>query len=125
MTEKPTTHLQNPVSTVVLRMVDSGDLVCSVDAPHTEGYIIGRSDVQNAVPPDIDLAQFDARERGVSRRHAALVRFESGIHLVDLDSVNGTFVNGRRIPSEMPHALHPGDTVGFGDLTVSVGFETP
>src|SRR6476620_7410473 len=46
-----------------------------------------------------------------SRRHAE-ARFEGGVwHLRDLDSTNGTYVNGRRITDAI---LNEGDEIGVG-----------
>ena len=54
-------------------------------------------------------------ERAVSRRHALLVgSTESGTHAIrDLESVNGTWVNGKRIgTSDVP--LNSGDRITLG-----------
>jgi DNA-binding CsgD family transcriptional regulator len=48
----------------------------------------------------------------LSRLHAALERYGAGWCVRDLDSRNGTFVNGRRILGERP--LRPGDEVRVG-----------
>src|SRR5436190_15711951 len=60
-----------------------------------------------------------ANDRRVSRRHAA-VRPDSGgqLVLVDLDSANGTFVNGR--PIDQPYPLAGGEQVRIGDTELSV-----
>jgi ABC-type multidrug transport system ATPase subunit len=47
----------------------------------------------------------------VSRRHA-LVEISDRAMIVDLDSHNGTYVNGKRVHE--PKALEPGDVVGVG-----------
>jgi S-DNA-T family DNA segregation ATPase FtsK/SpoIIIE len=57
-----------------------------------------------------------ARERGVSRRHAALLSFEDTLHVLDIQSANGTFINGRRIMPLTPHPLVTGDVVRFGGV---------
>ena len=49
----------------------------------------------------------------VSRRHAVVLDTTSGPALHDLDSTNGTFVNGRRIRDA--HRLRAGDVVQFGN----------
>ncbi|HXO86310.1 MAG TPA: FHA domain-containing protein, partial [Gemmatimonadales bacterium] len=71
-----------------------------------KGYIgLGRhplSDVRFDVERDLD----------VSSRHAALVRKPEGFVLQDLNSRNGTFVNGARITADT--LLHDGDIIGFG-----------
>jgi DNA-binding CsgD family transcriptional regulator len=48
----------------------------------------------------------------LSRLHAALERYGAGWCVRDLDSRNGTFVNGQRVWRERP--LHPGDELRVG-----------
>jgi pSer/pThr/pTyr-binding forkhead associated (FHA) protein len=55
-------------------------------------------------------------EESVSAAHAKLLRKEEVWTLTDLDSTNGTFVDGDRIRGEVP--LVPGSTIRFGDVTV-------
>lgn len=90
--------------------------VFTFDLPDVEGYIVGRSDAQNPASPDLDLARFGGRERGVSRRHAALVYFEKAVHIIDLESSNGTQVNGRKIAALQAVPLSHGDQITFGEL---------
>ncbi len=52
----------------------------------------------------------------VSRRHAAVVNSLDGVGLVDLDSKNGTFVDGRRIQR---HLLKSGDLIAIGECTIA------
>jgi len=56
--------------------------------------------------PDNDVAIDD---RWVSRYHARIVRQERCYLIEDLDSKNGTFVNGQRL--EAPHELVDGDQI--------------
>jgi pSer/pThr/pTyr-binding forkhead associated (FHA) protein len=58
--------------------------------------------------PDNDVVLDDPL---ISRRHAELRRGPQGWQLVDLDSSNGTFLNGRRVNSA---TLAPGDVIGLG-----------
>src|SRR5947209_16281971 len=48
----------------------------------------------------------------LSRRHCAVRREGEGFSLLDLDSLNGTFVNGRPIRE---HALEHGDQITVGE----------
>lgn len=57
-------------------------------------------------------------ERNVSRRHARLLRQGDTVLLEDLQSANGTLVNGMRISEQVP--LGDGDTVRIGDYGVAV-----
>ncbi|MBL8097279.1 MAG: FHA domain-containing protein [Anaerolineales bacterium] len=70
----------------------------------------------------IDLARHD-RDGSVSRRHARLLVADSGASVEDADSVNGTWVNGRRLRPGVAQALRPRDRLQFGD--VSLRFEHP
>jgi len=54
----------------------------------------------------------------VSRRHAVLRRSGASVVVEDLDSTNGTFVNGERIRS--PVTLGPGDQVRVGRTTLEI-----
>ncbi|MCX4246411.1 tetratricopeptide repeat protein [Paraliomyxa miuraensis] len=59
-----------------------------------------------------DNAQVRLPDDGVSRRHAKIVREPDGsAKLVDLDSTNGTYINGRRIHAE---GLREGDRIRVG-----------
>jgi predicted component of type VI protein secretion system len=57
----------------------------------------------------------------VSRLHCRL-RIEEGLVTVeDLESVNGTFINGKRIRD--PEIVHPGDRLSVGPVTFVVEYE--
>lgn len=86
----------------------------------TSGIILGRLEVGGDLIPDLDLAPFDGQNAGVSRRHAALVQYHERLHLIDLDSANGTFVNNRRIPANQPVRLKDNDSVRLGSLILLI-----
>jgi|SRR5579859_493861 len=65
---------------------------------------IGRAEYNDLNIPD----------ESVSTSHAKLQRREGVWMLVDLDSTNGTFVDGERVQGESP--LAPGAVVRFGDV---------
>jgi pSer/pThr/pTyr-binding forkhead associated (FHA) protein len=95
-------------------------LIARLAAPGVEGYVLGRSDAGSPYVPDVDLADYGALESGVSRRHAALVRFRNLVQIVDLGSVNGTFLNGERLQPDQPYSLQAGDVVQLGTLNLSL-----
>jgi hypothetical protein len=90
----------------------------------THETILGRVNrVPSLTPqPAIDFTAFQAVERGVSRAHAALRRFEDGIAVVDLDSTNGTWVNTQRLPPQTPVLLQNADKVSLAKLTLYIYF---
>lgn len=57
----------------------------------------------------------------ISRRHAALLLKDQALFIQDLNSSNGTFVNGERIAVET--ALKQGDVLAFASLQFEVGFD--
>lgn len=59
----------------------------------------------------------------VSRRHARIVISESGATLEDLDSKNGTFVQGRRVSS--PVRLANGDEIRAGSVVLRFRMSSP
>jgi pSer/pThr/pTyr-binding forkhead associated (FHA) protein len=99
-----------------IRLVEDDVAYFVIDAPVTQGYVMGRSDEKSDYVPDIDLSELGARDKGVSRRHAVLVRHEDSMHVVDLNSVNGTYLNGRRLPPELPYPVRHSDVVRLGTL---------
>jgi hypothetical protein len=64
---------------------------------------------------DTDLVVEDPE---VSRRHAVLRRSDGSVIVEDLDSTNGTFVNGERI--RRPIAVGPGDQIRVGRTTLEI-----
>jgi adenylate cyclase len=77
--------------------------------------IVGRA-------PTSDIAIFDPT---ISRRHAELHIDDTGVHVRDLGSSNGTFRNGSRIEDAQPVALAAGDTVTFGKVAFKIQPVTP
>ncbi|WP_224245872.1 FHA domain-containing protein [Hyalangium gracile] len=55
---------------------------------------------------------FRLRDRAVSRSHARILREGSAFTLVDLDSPNGVYLNGRRLQATAP--LAEGDVIELG-----------
>src|SRR5438105_3608417 len=58
-----------------------------------------------------------------SWRHALIVHAATGYFIEDLDSVNGTFVNGRRITERT--ALHPNDRIDVCGLSAVFQGDAP
>jgi pSer/pThr/pTyr-binding forkhead associated (FHA) protein len=91
-----------------------------IKAPGVEGYVIGRHDDDNGYQPDVDLAPYHALGRGISRRHAALVRYRGQVHVIDLGSMNGTYINGERMIAHNAYALYANDRLSIANLDILV-----
>ena len=50
----------------------------------------------------------------VGRTHARIARSEGTMRVTDLTSINGTYIDGRRIPPELPEELRPGQVLRLG-----------
>jgi pSer/pThr/pTyr-binding forkhead associated (FHA) protein len=125
MTENQPANQSQPVLSgvpaagrIFLQVSETAQDGVQVDLSGTEGFVLGRSDSKSSYIPDVDLAAFRALDKGVSRRHAAFVRYHGKLHVVDLSSVNGTFLNGNRLTPEVPYPVNHGDRLVLGELTL-------
>lgn len=101
---------------IVLATSDGGTL----SLPARDEIIIGREDPVSEIFPDIDLTGLGGMEKGVSRRHAKIVRMAGGLAVEDLGSTNGTYVNKKKVQPNSPQDIKPGDELRFGKLTFTV-----
>ncbi len=113
----PTTQTPQPVRTppatpkfVVLRGLRIGTEYPIYEGRNTIGRFAER-------PVDIDLSNQETVEQiWCSRRHA-VVTYEKGIAVLeDLNSLNGTWVNGSRLPPGQRRQLHVNDIVQIGTV---------
>lgn len=61
-------------------------------------------------------ADYVLKDNSVSRLHARLYQENKAVYLVDLNSTNGTYKNGFRIPSNERIRLEEGDEIVFGKV---------
>lgn len=86
-----------------------------------DGLIVGRADpAKPAMPLDVDLTPYDGQIQGVSRQHAQLDCGGDPAQIVDLQSYNGTFVNGERLSPFTPQPLASGDEIKLGRLIIRI-----
>ncbi|MFI5272390.1 MAG: protein kinase [Ktedonobacterales bacterium] len=90
----------------------SGGAALLLTAPE---LIVGRSDPQRGVHPDIDLLPFDPAQT-VSRRHARISRRDGHFYLEDLGAFNRTRVNGAPLVPHEETELRSGDMLRLGNV---------
>ena len=73
--------------------------------------------------PDIDLSPYQAYAAGVSRLHAIIKREGARIIFMDLGSANGTYINGKRLSSNVEQVINHGDIIALGKLKMQVLFK--
>lgn len=83
--------------------------------------LIGRA-LLNAEQPNLDLDDYGGYAYGVSRRHAQMKREEDALHITDLGSTNGTYLNGFQLQSHQPRILRDGDEITLGQMALRVRF---
>lgn len=86
-----------------------------------ETIVLGRDSTSKNIHNDIDLSELDIKKI-ISRRHATIQRENDEYTIYDLDSRNGTFLNGERISAAQPQKLTPGDVIQFGSGGVKLTF---
>lgn len=100
-----------------LRVLTTGDILSLVGR---DNFTLGRAMEDQAILPDVDLDPFEAYDQGISRIHAELRLQENGVHVVDLDSANGTLVNGNRLDPQSPIPIKHGDIIQLGRLRLQL-----
>lgn len=85
--------------------------------------ILGRVSEQAENVTYLNLTPYGADDLGVSRRHARLLRDEKAVYLTDLNSTNGTRLNGELLPSSVEKRLRDGDEIALGKLKLYVYFK--
>jgi pSer/pThr/pTyr-binding forkhead associated (FHA) protein len=80
------------------------------NVPIAEQITIGR-DAHNTISIDDSM---------VSRDHALVQRIKEAFFIKDLDSTNGTYVNGNQIPKEKYFKLNRGDVVKIGRTEIII-----
>lgn len=101
-------------------MVDLGGEKRTLPIGMDDEITFGRVDRFTSLLPTINLTNHRAWERGVSRLHASISRVGDSLYITDLNSTNGTYLNGKRLPPEDSHLIHDGDQIRLGlfDLTI-------
>jgi len=82
------------------------------ELPDNEPQLIGRSS-----------EALELTDQTISRRHAELTPDDGRWHICDLNSANGTYVNGIRIAQRQ--TLRPGDQIRTGNSLLLFGVEAP
>ncbi len=80
-------------------------------------YVPGEMDM-----PEIDLAVYPVASQGISRRHVMICREQRMLTVRDMDSTNGTYLNGQRLVPLEARVLRDGDELTLGYLKMKIHF---
>jgi pSer/pThr/pTyr-binding forkhead associated (FHA) protein len=78
-----------------------------------DDVLIGRTDPTRGIFPELALQ----RDPLVSRRHARIRHRNEAFYVADMNSVNGTRLNGQPLQPGVEVPLVPGDTIELGEFT--------
>ena len=84
-----------------------------------------RKSVRVRLPCDVgrgEEVKFRIRQVSVSRRHCSFALDGAAVTLTDLDSTNGTFLAGTKIPPQIPTPVPSGAEVRIGGTVVRVDY---
>jgi FHA domain len=85
-------------------------------------FVMGRT-VERVSPPSeafLDLASLGGYHLGLSRRHAVIRRTDHGYEVLDLGSVNGTWLNDERLVPHKSYPLSSGSQLRLGRMRLLV-----
>jgi hypothetical protein len=108
---------ENRAVRVRLHIVDAAQ---SLEVSLEQPVCLGRLDPAASTFPEVDLTQYGGLEKGVSRRHARLKARKGAIVVEDLASINGTFVNGRRLIPYLAEVVRDGDQIQIGNVAIDL-----
>lgn len=96
----------------------AGELMLTVQTPQGEQRIaLSKAEFTVGRTPDNDIVLPDPL---VSGHHAKLLQTPQGWQVVDLNSSNGTWLGGGRLPPQTPTPLRPGATLQMGQCRLVV-----
>jgi len=82
--------------------------------------VLGRNVAGESKQPDVDLSPYGAEAHGVSRQHLTILHENDRLVVADMNSGNGTFINGHRLKPGESHSLSHGDQLQLGRLRLDV-----
>ena len=120
---RPPTDQLAPPWRLLLQM--GGENRTSLGVSIEPRMLVGREDSKRGAIPEIDLAPFDGLRNGVSRQHAVITYEDGALYVEDLDSTNGTRINGFQLTPARIYRLRDGDELEFGRLRLVLRFVRP
>lgn len=95
-----------------------------VYAGSKDEFVIGRK-VGGTSDVSLDLSPSGAYHLGLSRRHAVIRRTAYGYEVLDLGSVNGTWLNDERLVPHKAYLLASGAHLRLGSMQLFVLYHRP
>jgi pSer/pThr/pTyr-binding forkhead associated (FHA) protein len=87
--------------------------------------LLGRFTDDSIFSNHIDLSPFGGHNLGVSRVHAQIQMEGDTIYITDMNSRNGTYIQGTRLEPNRPFILDSGAYITLGRLHLQVMYKAP
>ena len=116
--EKITQTFPPPTKGILLFLLNRSEPIGLCVEPE---FILGRGGALDSTPI-FDLTDFNAFEMGVSRNHAMIKAVEDKYVLTDMNSSNGTWLNGERLLPSKPHDLPSEGVIQLGRMQLIVTY---
>lgn len=100
--------------------VDETVVLCSKQQPILVGMgeegsiVISKTDF--VIGRNLNTCDYAIRNKSIGRAHARIKNNDGRYFIIDLDSKNGTFLNGDRLISNKQYDLQPNDRVAFANV---------
>ena len=105
-----------PLGRAILRVIEP--VRAAWEMPFTQNpMLLGRASEAEGYRPDFDMTFYDEGDY-VSRRHARISHGRGGYFITDLDSSNGTTVNGQALMPNRAYRLRNGDRIQVGLVVI-------
>jgi pSer/pThr/pTyr-binding forkhead associated (FHA) protein len=117
---RPPTDVVTPPWRLLVQM--NGENRTSLGLPVKPEMLVGRTDSEGRAQPDLDLGPYDGLRNGVSRRHARITYEDGALYIQDMESTNGTRINGYELAPGRVYRLRDGDELEFGRIRVVIRF---
>ncbi|XP_054812097.1 FHA domain-containing protein At4g14490-like [Prosopis cineraria] len=117
-TQTPTLEFSNPLNSLSERKMEPRHLKLIILQGPREGETLGFEPGKAVrIGRIVRNNTFSIKDAGISSNHLSILVESAKWVLRDLDSSNGTFLNGSKIPPNSPFDLCHGDTIKIGELT--------
>lgn len=113
LSTRPQQDLSTRPLTLASLILEDGNK--EIQLPFLPQVHIGRMDRSNGILPEVDLTDTD-KNKVTSRKHAAIIYSDGKYYLKDFGSMNGSFINDKRLESNVEHPLKHEDKIMLGKL---------
>jgi hypothetical protein len=120
MRDRTTGPMDHEIPPAIKFQLADSDTVLT--APLRDFMVIGRGGKPGFAQADIDLTPHGAEDNGISRQHAVISVNNGRVSIKDLNSTNGTFLNGYALQPFHSYRLRDSDELRLGKLVIQVMF---